>query len=182
MHGKETEGDWATFEAGIKLVRDGLDETRRLISGLRPPILDEFGIVAALDYLVCDKYGRDETEVRFTHDVQFERLAPPLESAVFRIVQESLTNARRHSNSELVHIQLEQRDKRLIVGIRDWGRGFDPEEIEDSRFGLRGIRERARLLGGQATIESTPGRGTHVVVDLPLVAPTAGRVDDTQST
>lgn len=157
------------FNTGLELLSDSIDESRRLISGLRPPILDESGIVAAIDYLVCESREWGAVEIEFSHDVQFDRLAPPLESAIFRIAQESLNNACRHSRSEKVRVELVQHGDRLRVGVRDWGVGFDPAGIEEHRFGLRGIRERARLLGGKVTLRTAPHQGTYVGVELPLI-------------
>jgi PAS domain S-box-containing protein len=157
------------FDTGLALIRRSISEARRLISGLRPPILDESGIVAAIDYLACETQQSREAEVQFIHDVQFQRLASPLESAIFRIVQESLTNARRHSQSAKIRIELLQRDNRIHVGVRDWGVGFNPAKVEEGRFGLQGIRERARLFGGQVTIETAPQEGTYLRVELPLI-------------
>ncbi len=162
---------WKLFDVGLRLVSDSIDETRRLISGLRPPILDEFGIVAALDYLVCEHGQEGGPQIEFSHDVRFDRLAPPLEIAVFRIAQESLTNACRHSRSEKVRVELIQRGDRVCIGVSDWGVGFEPAEVEEHRFGLRGIRERARLLGGKVILKTAPGQGTHVSVELPLIEP-----------
>jgi two-component system sensor histidine kinase DegS len=107
--------------------------------------------------------------IEFVHVANFHRLAPPLESALFRIAQESLNNACRHSHSDRVRIELTQFDNTIHLDVRDWGIGFTPENIEEQRFGLQGIRERARLLGGNVTIESEPGKGTHVAVELPLI-------------
>jgi signal transduction histidine kinase len=101
--------------------------------------------------------------------VQFQHLAAPLESAIFRIVQESLTNACRYSKSENIEIELKQSIETVHLRIQDWGVGFEPEKLNGSHFGLRGIRERARLLGGKADIESVPDAGTVVSVDLPLL-------------
>jgi len=157
------------LDAGVRLLSDSIDETRRLISGLRPPVLDEFGIVAAVEYLVCENREHQGIPIEFHHDVRFDRLAPPLESTIFRMVQESLTNACQHSQSDRLCIDVTQRDDRIAVEVRDWGVGFDPDAIEEHRFGLRGIRERARLFGGEATVESAPGKGTRVLVDLPVI-------------
>ncbi len=173
LHAKEPSRAWKTFDAGLLLIRRSIDETRRLIGGLRPPILDESGIVAAVDYLACETEEREEGEVEFVHDVRFQRLAPPLESAIFRVVQESLTNARRHSQSPRIRIELTQQNDRIRISVRDWGIGFDPSKVEEGRFGLRGIRERVRLFGGQVTIETAPDQGTHISVELPLVVAAA---------
>lgn len=150
-------------------LRDAIAETRRLINGLRPPVLDESGIVMGLDHLIAETRDRCPVEIEYTHHVQFDRLAPPLEGAVYRIVQESLTNACRYSRSEKICVHLWQRNGHLRVRIRDWGVGFDSRRAAGNRFGLRGIRERARLLGGRAIIRSLAGHGTTITVELPIV-------------
>lgn len=162
------------FDSGLQLLGEGMAEVRRLIGGLRPPILDETGLVKALDHLVGESKQQNEPEIVYVHDVQFERLAAPLENAVYRIVQESLTNARRHSKSPRILIRLTQHNRNLRVEVQDWGVGFDPRAVPRNRFGLEGIRERARLFGGQATIESAVGQGTRIVVELPMM----DRTDD----
>ncbi len=158
-----------SLDFASKLISQSVDETRRLISGLRPLILDEYGIIEAIDYLVCENRERSGLQIDFLHDVQFKRLAPPLESAAFRIVQEAVANACRHSRSDIVVVEVTQRGDRLHIKVRDQGLGFDPNEVEESRFGLKSIRERARLLGGRAEIQSAPGSGTVIDVELPVV-------------
>ena len=157
------------YQRGLELLTWGMDEARRLISGLRPPILDEAGVVAAIEHLVHDPSMQEGPEVGFVFDAKFGRLEPLLENAIFRIVQESVTNARRYSESSKVQVRLTQQDNRICIEVEDWGIGFDPDEITETSFGIGGIRERARLLGGRATIDSTPGKGTLVRVELPLV-------------
>ena len=159
---------WKAFDVAARLLRQAIDETRRLISGLRPPVLDEQGIVEAIEYLICEHHEAGGPEIKFQHDMPAERLTPPLESAVFRIVQESLQNACRHSGSRRIHVSLAHRGGQLHIGVRDWGVGFRPNDVSEQRFGLQGIRERVRLLDGQTTIESKPDEGTHVRVELPL--------------
>ncbi len=92
-----------------------------------------------------------------------------MENAIFRIVQESVTNARRHSRSKNVRIELVQHGPLVRMVVQDWGVGFDPAVVGEGNFGLAGIRQRARLLGGTAKIESSPGQGTRVRVELPVV-------------
>jgi PAS domain S-box-containing protein len=159
---------WYELARGLKLLRSAVSEGRRLISGLRPPILDEYGIVAAIEYLI-NEHREALPEVVFNHETRFARLPPPLENAVFRVVQEALANVRRHSGCQRAQVQLLQLADRLRVEVTDWGIGFHPEHVAQDRFGLQGMRERARLLGGQATIDSAPGRGTRVSVEFPLL-------------
>jgi PAS domain S-box-containing protein len=157
------------FEQGTKLLRNAVADARRLLSGLRPPILDEFGVIAAIEYLV-NEMRPSVAQVEFDHDVVFRRLAPPLESAIFRIVQEALTNLGRHSQASTARISLSGRAGQLRLEIADNGIGFEPQKSTPGSFGLQGIRERARLLGGSAKIDSAPGQGTRVTVEFPLPA------------
>ncbi|MCR4410844.1 MAG: histidine kinase [Thermoguttaceae bacterium] len=162
---------WSTFDAACQLLDEAMAESRRLIDSLRPLALEEDGVLPAIEALVGQVRDRWGLEVEYVPDVRFDRLAPTIESALFRIVQEALTNARRHSRSKRVRIALSEEADRLRVEIRDWGTGFDPHGIPPGHFGLEGIRERARLLGGEATIESAPGQGTSIHVHLPLSWP-----------
>jgi len=159
------------FEESIRLLREALAETRRLISGLRPPILDESGVVDAIDYLISEQRLSGGPEIEFVHPPDFGRLAAPLEGAIFRIVQECLTNACRYSQSERVRVELARSNDRVRVEVRDWGIGFDPVVLESVHMGLRGIRERAQLLDGVAVIDSSPGQGACIQIDLPLLLP-----------
>jgi signal transduction histidine kinase len=151
----------------MSLLRDAVAEARRVISGLRPPILDDHGVVAALEYLVNESrpYIR---QLDFIHKAFFGRLSPSSEAAIFRITQEALSNIRRHSGAQRARIELRQHGQWVRLLIRDWGCGFDPARVHEDRFGLQGIRQRALLLGTRALIESMPNRGTLIAVDFPL--------------
>ena len=156
------------FDRGSDLLREAVNEARRLISGLRPPVIDELGVVASIEYLVNE--ARDDVpDIEFVHRTTFDRLVPPLESAIFRIVQEGLSNIRKHSGSRRARVELYENGNTLRLIVRDWGRGFDPAKVGSERFGLQGIRQRARLLGSTAVIETTLGRGTLIAVDLPII-------------
>lgn len=128
--------------------------------------------MAALDCLICEMQGREEPEIEFVRNVQFDRLSPPLETALFRITQEALNNACRHSRSKKVCVTLAEQDGHVRVEVQDWGAGFDPGLVTKNSFGLRGIRERARVLAGQAIVDTAPGKGTRIIVELPLLANT----------
>jgi PAS domain S-box-containing protein len=156
------------FDGGMSLLRQAHLEARRLISGVRPPILDESGVVAAIAHLVHDPAFAAGPKIDFRSRVTFSRLNPVVENVIYRIVQEGLTNARNHSKSNRIVVSLVQRGERLRIAVRDWGIGFDPKTVQENRFGLDGIRERARLLGGKCNIKSEPGEGTFIVVELPV--------------
>jgi signal transduction histidine kinase len=122
-----------------------------------------------VEQLVSASQAGESPVIEWSHDVQFDRLAPPLETALFRIIQEGLTNALRHSHSDRVCVRLVQRGDRLRLEVSDCGSGFDPARVDESRFGLAGIRERASLFGGEAIIDTAPGKGTRIAVELPVV-------------
>ncbi len=145
-----------------------INEGRRLIGNLRPLIIDEEGLIEAINHLVAEETGRGALAISFTHATTFEHLPPLLETTLFRIVQESMTNIRRHARASRAEIRLVQDEGQIKLEIRDDGTGFDPEHIPEGRYGVRGIVERARLFGGSAQIKSELGRGTLVAVRMPL--------------
>lgn len=150
----------------LALMRKTVDEGRGLIGGLRPPALAERGLVAAVKELVRQKAGQ-QPQVQLTCTGELGRLSPVVELVVYRIVQEALTNARNHSRSPRIEVRLTAVDHAVRVEVQDWGIGFDPQQPSEAGHGLRGIRERTALLGGQLQLTSAPGSGTLVAVQLP---------------
>ena len=131
-------------------------------------VLDEAGIIEAIRHLIADEEKLASLFVAFDHDVQFDRLDPRLEGVIFRIVQEALNNVKRHSQTNHAAVRLTQHDGLLEVVVLDQGVGFDADAVTSESFGLRGIRERARLFGGTARVDSAPGEGTTVYARLPI--------------
>lgn len=170
-HLEETDPNEAAkaYDAGMTMLRQGHFETRRLISGVRPPILDEEGVVAAVAHLVNEQNRQKGPKIEYRSSVVFDRLASIVENAIYRIIQEALTNAHRHSKSEKVRVSVVQCEDRVQIEIRDWGIGFDARMIQENRFGLEGIRQRVRLLGGKCHIQSKAGKGTRVALELPVI-------------
>ncbi|MCO6454147.1 MAG: PAS domain S-box protein [Pirellulaceae bacterium] len=144
-----------------------INEGRRLISDLRPMVIEELGLIEALRYLVEEQRAEGGMRIDFEHRATFDRLPDLLEGTLYRIVQESLNNVRRHARTDRVRLSLIQVGGDLELVIEDSGQGFDPAAVAADRFGLRGIRERARLFGGRASIESRPGAGTRIQVVMP---------------
>lgn len=169
------------FARGLQLLRGSIDEARRLINGLRPPVLEDEGVVAAITALVNEIERDAGIEVEVVVDVKFRRLAPALEMAIYRIVQEGLNNVWHHSRSPKARIELVQHDDTVTIRIVDWGIGFDPTKVSKRRYGLMGMRERARLLNGRAVVASYPGHGTTLQIELPLsdaLMPPAGSPEE----
>jgi PAS domain S-box-containing protein len=165
---RNTEQAAASCGAGVEMLRKTLSEARRLISGLRHPILEESGIVAAIRDMANETAARGGPHVDYWCRVMFDRLEPVLENTIYRVVEEGLNNALRHSQSDELRIELTQEGRLLRIRITDRGVGFDPSIVREGCFGLEGIRERARLLGGNASVKSAPGEGTRITVELPL--------------
>lgn len=147
-----------------------ITETRRVLRALRPPALDSTGLADAVRKSL-DETGREAGwSVTLTERLGDLRLAPAIEMAVFRIVQEALANAARHAKTPTVAVDLRRDGNWLTLDVRDRGVGFvaADDRVWRQGLGLSSMRERARLLGGTCTIESEPHRGTRVSVRLPL--------------
>jgi PAS domain S-box-containing protein len=152
----------------LKLLRGSIDEARRLINGLRPPILEDEGLVAAIENLVEEMESTAGLEIDVKQDIRFGRIAPALEMAIYRTVQEGLNNVWQHSGSTKARVELIQIGEEVRLVVEDWGCGFDPTKVGKRHYGLLGVRERAKLLGGRARISSSPDKGTRIDVMLPL--------------
>jgi len=143
--------------------------TRRISADLRPLMLDDLGFLPAAEWLV-QKFT-ERTGIRCELDIGAPdlELEDPYASAVFRILQESLTNAARHAQPSLVEVAIDRGDGVVRLTVRDNGRGFSlAQPRTPGSYGLLGLRERAYLLGGEVDIASEPGRGTTIEVRIPL--------------
>jgi PAS domain S-box-containing protein len=152
-------------------VRELLAQVRTLSLDLRPALLDDMGLLAALLWYFERYAARTQVRVRFTHAGLEGRPFPPeVETAAFRIVQEALTNVARHAEVPAADVRVWVDGHRLLVRVDDDGRGFDAEASlgAGTTAGLPGMRERASLMGGLVTIESKPGKGTHILAEIPF--------------
>lgn len=152
-----------------ELAQQTLDAVRQLSQRLRPPVLDDLGLVAALRWLVEDCHRRFCLPVELTIEEQalWQRLPPPYETTLFRIAQEALTNVARHARASRAQLSLQLASSAIHLSIRDNGLGYDPGQPSNG-LGLVSMRERAALLGGRLSIDARPGQGTHVEAILPL--------------
>jgi PAS domain S-box-containing protein len=156
--------------AGMRAVLDStVAATRRISADLRPLMLDDLGLAAALEWLAEETSRRHGFRVELAVDDASTNLAEPLASQVYRIVQEGLTNAGRHAAASHVRVTLSTRDTEVLLAIQDDGKGLAQGDLEKKgSFGLVGIRERAYILAGSAEIRGEEGRGTKITVRLPI--------------
>ncbi len=151
-----------------------LEEVRQMAIDLRPSVLDDLGLVVALARYTQEYGNRYQVPVDFqTVGLNGERFSPPIETALYRIVQEAATNIAKHAHALHVSVLLEKHNDQVSVIVEDDGSGFDVEAAfssaaQDRRLGLIGMRERAALCGGTVTIESRPGHGTSFFVRIPI--------------
>ena len=158
----------ATASAHLReLVVSTLQDVRRLAVELRPKALDDFGLVPAVERLVETFSEHSGIEVQLESRLGDERLGDEIETTLYRLVQEALTNVVKHAHARTVSIVLVRRDGRVTALIEDDGRGFDATHARADALGLVGMRERARLVGGKLTVESADGAGTTIAIEVP---------------
>lgn len=152
-------------------VRSGLGDIRKIIYDLRPMSLDDLGLVSSIQKLVSDFANDSGIEVDFKTNISEEEIAPVIEIALFRIIQEALSNIRKHAKAKAVNIRIEYTGSNINLLISDNGVGFDtvaPRKAEvESGYGLISMRERSELLSGKFNISSSASTGTRIVVSVP---------------
>jgi signal transduction histidine kinase len=152
----------------LKLLDEAIQSVRRIATELRPGILDDLGLVAAVEWAAEEFQARTGTTCELSLPGVDIALDPERATALFRILQETLTNVARHTNATRVDIRLAQENGDLILEVNDNGQGIGEEHPSESRsLGILGMRERALLLGGELTISGEPGKGTTVRVRIP---------------
>lgn len=171
----EAQGGTSRVLDDLQTMTDGaLATVRDIAQLLRPALLDDLGLGAAIDWLLRGVERRNRLSVALTQRGTVERLSPEIEIAAFRIAQEALCNVERHSGATRCVVTLDYRPDALAMSITDNGRGFDPAagQPTDTRrgLGLVGIRERVAACSGSIAIDSTPDRGTTLRIDLPVAA------------
>jgi signal transduction histidine kinase len=164
--------------AAIDHLEEGITNLRALITDLRPASLDELGAAAAIQAL-CERAERQGIDVDVSIDLAYEqgreqeRHLPEVETAMYRIVQEALTNAATHGRAKRAVVEVHEDETDVHVSVRDDGSGFDPSEHTDG-FGLLGMHERVQLLDGAIRVNSSPGSGTTVEASFPVRRVSAG--------
>ena len=153
----------------ISLIDRTINTVRKIATELRPSILDDLGLVAALEWQGEEFGKRSDIKVNFTSNLNETILQSDIATALFRIYQELLTNVARHSGATLVNTSIYVNNDQLHLSVQDNGTGFDADDIISKKtLGLRGIKERTNLIGGIYEIKTKPGDGTFVLISVPL--------------
>jgi len=152
-----------------ELVDTAIQTVKKISAELRPGVLDDLGIAAALEWQAAEFEKLTGIRCEFSSNPKDIILDPDRSTAIFRIFQETLTNVVRHANATKLKASLKKEAGRIVLRIRDNGTGIEKKQISDpGAFGLIGMRERARFLGGEVRISGTPGKGTTVAVSIPV--------------
>ena len=173
------DGSLAAMKAGLTprleeakaLAVHTIEEVHRMILDLRPSVLDDLGLQSAIRWYADRHLGSRGISVRCEFDAPDRRFPAPFETALFRVCQEAMSNIERHAHAESVLVQLSEGEGVIRIEIEDDGRGFEPDNVshaERRHFGLMGIEERVEILGGKVKIDSAPGQGTRVRLEVPL--------------
>lgn len=154
---------------------DALGELRQFISDLRPSQLDDLGLVAAVQWYIQEFNQRYPCQADLIVNGDRIRLPAEYETVLFRITQEALNNVAKHAEASRASVKLDIRPTQIDLSISDDGRGFDPEQVlrgdsSHTGWGLLGIQERTALIGGQVQMDTEPGHGTTIRVQVPLMA------------
>jgi len=166
---KEAKALWGFYEQ----IRDTLQEVRRFSRDLRPSILDDLGLLPALEWVTEDLKNTYWVDVDLKVLGSERRLFPETELLLFRIVQEALRNIAKHAKATKAEVEIRFDEDKIAVTVRDNGRGFEPPEnlgalTPTGKLGLAGMQERVQLLGGTVRLESEPGKGTRLSVEAPV--------------
>lgn len=157
------------FGTTLQLIDSTVKTVRRLATELRPPMLDDLGLIAAMEWQSSEFEKRSGVSTEFINETHQQLIPPALATGIFRIFQESLTNIARHAAAEKITTVLNYSDNLLTLSIRDNGKGFVVKESGPVKtLGLLGMKERTLVMGGKYKIESEPGAGTVVTVTVPL--------------
>ena len=156
------------LDQALEVTQSGLTEARRALHSLRASPLDDLGLALAIRDMAKSTAAR--TNLRLDLDLQnhIENLAPEVEQCVYRVAQEAVTNATRHADAKTLRVALQHDRSCLTLTVADDGRGFDPDHVNDARYGLKGLRERAEMIGGTLDVDSALTTGTTIRLVVPF--------------
>ena len=159
-----------------KLVEQSVEAVHRYALSLRPPLLDDLGLIPSLRSFIKNLPGREGLHLSFAASQEVERLGNVQRTALYRVAQEALTNVIRHAKAKTAHVSIRQTAKQIRLEIRDDGKSFNVQSVmkraPNAHLGLLGMRERVEMAGGTFLVQSTRGKGTTITADIPLDAAT----------
>lgn len=160
------------LDVSRSLVKQSIDDARKVIAELRPTVVEDFGLEDGLRRYASETCEAHHWSYEIVTEMRGLKIAPPTQAAIFRIAQEALSNVSKHAQTQKVRVELSANDQRLLLSVQDWGRGFDPVNLEEelSHVGLVSMQERAGMMGGVCQIRSKVGQGTLVEVEIPRTA------------
>ena len=162
--------DWRSFETAMGLLDRAIEELQQPVRNLPPTLLAASGFPAAMAHLLEEIQAADRPDMEFCeYAADADQISSEWKQAAVRITQESLANACRHNKSKRMFLELSLDRNVLHIHARDWGVGFKPDGTAPGRFGLVKTCRRLKLLGGTATIDTEPGKGTYVSAEIPLL-------------
>ncbi|HSJ88360.1 MAG TPA: sensor histidine kinase [Anaerolineales bacterium] len=156
------------LDQALEVTQNGLTEARRALHSLRASPLEDLGLVLAISDMAKSTAARSNLRLELEAQNHVENLSPEVEQCVYRIAQEAVANVARHAEATSLRVSLRHDSKALILTIADDGHGFDPYQVNDARYGLKGLRERAEMIGAALHVDSTMKSGTTIQLVLPL--------------
>lgn len=158
-----------TFAEAEKVTEEAIQNVRNICSTLRPQLLDDVGLLAGLGTHIKMFAARSNLHIDFEHNSFDEkRLSPILQSSVFRVIQEALTNVARHAETDRATVALWMTDHDVLFRIQDFGKGFRIKAARNGHSGISNMRERIALVNGHCDLKSQPGKGTTILAQVPL--------------
>lgn len=154
------------LDQALEATQSGLTEARRALHSLRASPLNDLGLTLAIRDMAKSTAARANLRLDLDLQNHIENLAPDVEQSVYRVAQEALTNAARHADAKTLRVTLRHDTNFLTLTVADDGSGFDPAQVNDARFGLKGLHERAEMIGGTLEVDSQPQKGTTVKLSI----------------
>ncbi|MFA5032093.1 MAG: sensor histidine kinase [bacterium] len=160
------------FNSTINLINESIQELKKLSMDVRPSILDDLGLVPTLRWYIKNCSASTGVKIIFTGNIEC-RLSPGIETNIYRIIQEALSNALKHSKAKVINIFIKAENNELFLSIKDNGKGFEPEKYltgmnNNNKIGIVSIKERVTLMNGALSIKSDTGKGTGIEIKIPI--------------
>lgn len=157
------------LDQALEATQNGLTEARRALGSLRASPLDDLGLSLAISDMARSTAARGNLRLELDAQNHLENLAPEVEQCVYRVAQEAMANVARHADARSLRVALQHDSRTLTLTVADDGRGFDPGQIDEARYGLKGLRERAEMIGASLQVDSRLKTGTTIHLVVPLV-------------